>query len=258
MDNQATERATVRPLAVRAVLRVGHLLVLACLLAVDWYHVYSLRVKAGERAIPPTKRGTISPEQRRRIRERQGNLCMYCGVALLRLNTSQRHIDHKIPVEHGGPDEEDNMQALCGRCNSRKGIQTDAEFRKRYQELLRGLRPGSPPSQRMAQARFVDVSKKTRQLVSTEAARKAVFKTPAQKTSSASVTAGVVLAVAWFLAVALSLQHTEWGGTVAFCGAIVIFALTWLGSMWRARFTGLLDSEYVDKDILDRNKVRRG
>ena len=31
MEKQAEEGATVRPLAVRAVLRVGHLLVLACL-----------------------------------------------------------------------------------------------------------------------------------------------------------------------------------------------------------------------------------
>ena len=162
VDNQATEGATtVRPLAVRAVLRVGHFLVLACLLAIDWYHVYSLRVKAGERAVPPTRRGTISQEQRRRIREHQGNLCMYCGVALLRLNVSQRHIDHKVPVELGGPDEEDNMQALCGRCNSRKGVQTDEEFRVRYRELLRGLRPGRPPSQRISQSRFVEVSKRT-------------------------------------------------------------------------------------------------
>ena len=102
MENHTGEGATVRPLAVRAVLRVGHLLVLACLLAVDWYHVYSLRVKAGERAVPRTKRGTISREQRRSISARQGNLCMYCGVALLRLNVSQRHIDHKDPVERGG------------------------------------------------------------------------------------------------------------------------------------------------------------
>ena len=258
MDNQATESATVRPLAVRAVLRVGQLLVLACLLAVDWYHLYSLRVKAGERAVPPTRRGTISREQRRRIREHQGNFCMYCGVALLRLNVSQRHIDHKVPVERGGPDEEDNMQALCGRCNSRKGVQTDEEFRERYRELLRGLRPGRPPSQRIPQTRFVDVSKKTRQLASTEAARKAVFKTPAQKISSASVTAGIVLGVVWFFVVTLSFENTGWGGTVAFCEAIVVFALTWVGSMWRARFTGVLDSEFVDKGVLNQTRSRRG
>ena len=258
MDNRIIEKATSRPLAFRIALRVGHLLILGCLLAVDSYHTYSLRVKAGERAVPPTKRGTISPEQRRRLSERQGNLCMYCGVGLLRLNRNQRHIDHKIPVERGGPDEEHNMQVLCGRCNSRKGVQTDDEFRERYYEIMGSLQPGRPPSQRIDQARFVAVSKRTRQLASTEAARKAVFKTPAQKISSASVTAGVVLAILWFFAVALAFQYTEWGGTVAFLGAPVIFALTWLGSMCRARFTGLLDSEYIDKAILDRNRRRTG
>ena len=258
MENHTGEGATVRPLAIRAVLRVGHLLLLACLLAVDWYHVYSLRVKAGERAVPPTKKGTISREQRRRISARQGDLCMYCGVALLRLNVSQRHIDHKDPANHGGPDVEGNMQALCGRCNSRKGVQTDGEFRTRYRELLRGALPGRPPATRIPQARFVEVSKKTRQLASTEAARKAVFKTPAQKISSASVTAGIALGVVWFFVVALSFENTGWGGTVAFCGAVVVFALTWVGLMWRARFTGVLDSEYVDKGVLYQRGSRRG
>ena len=57
--------------------------------------------------------------------------------------------------------------------------------------------------------------------------------------------------------VALSFQNTGWGGTVAFCGAVVVFALTWVGSMWRARFTGMLDSEYVDKGILNQTRSRR-
>ena len=258
MDNANGEEGAVRPLALRALVRAGHLLVLACLLVVDWYHLYSLRVKAGERAVPRTRRGSISAAVRRGISARQGNLCMYCGVALLRLNVSQRHIDHKDPVERGGPDVEDNMQALCGRCNSRKGVQTDGEFRERYRELMGGCRPGMPPTARIPQISFVGVSKKTRRLASTEAARRAVFKTPAQKISSGSAVAGVAFGVLWFFAVALSFDDSRWGANVAFLGAFVVFAVTWAGLMWRARFTGLLDSEYVDASALRPGGSRRG
>ena len=142
------------------------------------------------------------------------------------------------------------MQALCGRCNCRKGVQTDGEFRERYGELLRGLQPGYPPSARILQARFVAVSKATRQLASTEAARKTVFKTPAQKISSASLTAGGVLGVVWFLLFGSLLGDVSWGGNFALLGGFVIVGLTWGGSMWRARVTGILDAEYVDKGIL--------
>ena len=257
MDGQSTDSATARSLAVRVALKAGQLVAIACLSAVDWYHAESLRVKAGEREVPATKRIRFPPEVRRRVSQRQSNLCMYCGIALLRLNTSQRHIDHKMPVERGGPNEEQNLQALCARCNSRKGVQSDEEFRERYGELLAHVQPGHPPAQRIEQKKFTDVSKRTRQLASTEAARKAVFKTPASKISSASVTAGIVLAVVWFIAVALTFTSTDWGGTAAFFGAPAVFAATWLGSMWRARFTGLLDSEYVDKASLGRNETQR-
>ena len=235
MEYQLDEAASTRPLAVRAALAAGNFLLVACFFIIDSYHFWSLRVKAGERAVPRTKRRTIPPAVRRRIIDRQGGLCMYCGVDLLRLNRSQRHIDHMDPVERGGLDVEENMQALCGRCNCRKGVQTDGEFRERYRELLRGLRPGHPPSSRILQARFVTVSKATRQLASTEAARKAVFKTPAQKISSASLTAGGVLGVVWFLLFGSLLGDVSWGGNFALLGGFVVVGVTWGGSMWRAR-----------------------
>ena len=67
---------------------------------------------------------------------------MYCGV---RLNRTNLQIDHIYPAEFGGPNEENNLQALCGRCNARKGIQIDADFRSRYREMLRGIPVGRPP-----------------------------------------------------------------------------------------------------------------
>ena len=144
MQSQLDEGDSTRPLAVRAALAAGNALLFACFFVIDSYHLWSLRVKAGERAVPLTKRRTIPRAVRRRIIDRQSGLCMYCGVNLQRLNVNQRHIDHMDPVERGGPDVEENMQGLCGRCNSRKGVQTDGEFRERYWELLPGLSPGIP------------------------------------------------------------------------------------------------------------------
>ena len=258
MDSQLDGAVSTRPLAVRAALTAGNILLVACFFIIDSYHLWSLRVKAGERAVPRTKRRTIPLAVRRMIIDRQGGLCMYCGVDLMRLNRNQRHIDHMDPVERGGPDVEENMQALCGRCNSRKGVQTDGEFRERYRELLRGLRPGQPPSSRIPQARFVAVSKSTRQLASTEAARKAVFTTPAQKISSASFTAGAVLGVVWFLLFGSLLDGVSWEGEFALLGGFVVLGVTWAGSMWRARVTGILDAEYVDKGMLAGSARRRG
>ena len=129
-------------------------------------------------------------------------------------------------------------------------MQTDGEFRERYGELLRGVRPGVPPSSRIQQARFVSVSKTTRQLASTVVARKAVFKTPAQKVSSASLTAGVVLGVVWFLLFGSLLGKVSWGGNFALLGGLVVVGVTWGVSMWRARVTGILDAEYVDRGML--------
>ena len=257
MESQLDEATSTRPLAVRAALAAGNALLVACFFIIDSYHFWSLRVKAGERAVPRTKRRAIPLAVRRMIIDRQGGLCMYCGVDLMRLNRSQRHIDHMDPVERGGPDVEENMQALCGRCNSRKGVQTDGEFRERYRELLAGLRPGQPPSSRIPQARFVAVSNSTRQLASTKAARKAVFTTPTEKIFSASLVAGAVLGVIWLVVLSSILDGVRWEGEFAFFGGFVVLCVTWGVSMWRARVTGILDAEYVDKGMLVGSARRR-
>ena len=44
--------------------------------------------------------------------------CVLCGIDL---RLVQPHIDHIIPIAKGGPDTQDNMQALCQKCNLKKG-----------------------------------------------------------------------------------------------------------------------------------------
>ena len=240
MNHEQTQKNRILPWARKTLGSTSRTIANQVLATVDWYHRTSLHAKQGERAIAPTQRITFSEDLRRRVSTNQGHRCMYCGVALLRLNKNRRHTDHKMPVEHGGSNEESNLQALCNNCNSRKGIQTDQEFRERYRELLGSTQTGRPPTRRIEQARFNAVTRRTSQLDSTVARRKAIFKTPAQKISAASAVAGAVLAVVWFLAIPLTFTESQTAGTVAFVGAPVTFALTWLGSMWRARVTGIL------------------
>ena len=237
MKNESPAKNGVNSHARKAASAAGVRTLAICLATVDWYHRTALRVKEGERAVAPTKRIAFSEELRRRVSANQGNRCVYCGI---RLTADKRHIDHKIPVEHGGSNDEGNLQATCNRCNSRKGVQTDEEFRERYHELLGGTRPGEPPARRIPQQHFSAVSRRTRQLDSTVARRKAVFRTPTQKIAAASTAAGVVLAAVWFFAIALVFSGSQAGGTVAFVGAPIVFAGTWLSSMWRARSTGIL------------------
>ena len=160
------------------------------LTVVDWYHQYTLRIRADERALAPTRRIRFSEQERRPISVRQNNLCMYCGVTL---NKNNRQIDHIYPVEFGGPNEDSNLQALCAPCNARKGVQTDADFRNRYREALSEVQVGRPPSVRIPQARFRAITQRTRQGETTRALRRSVFRTPKQKIMAGSTLAGAVL-----------------------------------------------------------------
>ena len=251
MKHEQTEKDGILPLARKTAVSASRTIAKTCLATIDWYHRTSLHAKPGERTIAPTKRITFSEDLRHRVSANQGHQCMYCGVALLRLNKNRRHTDHKVPVEHGGSNEESNLQATCNSCNSRKGIQTDEEFRERYRDLLGNTQTGRPPTQRIDQERFNAVTKRTRQLDSTVARRKAIFKTPAQKISAASGVASVVLAIVWFFTIPLTFAESPAAGFVAFFGAPVVFALTWLGSMWRARTTGILNDGQGKKPSRD-------
>ena len=76
----------------------------------------------------------------------QKGKCSYCG----RTNRIRYlEIDHKFPLSRGGSNETDNLQLLCTPCNMRKGIQSDEEFRWRYQRLLPpdGTIPNPPIAQ---------------------------------------------------------------------------------------------------------------
>lgn len=51
------------------------------------------------------------------IIEKQGKKCNICRIGFDKVKPTQ---DHIIPVSKGGHYTKENIQALCGSCNSRK------------------------------------------------------------------------------------------------------------------------------------------
>lgn len=61
----------------------------------------------------------------RSLLEAFGNRCAYC------LTAGPLQVEHKIPVSRGGSNTIDNIVPACARCNARKHVLTDDEFRAR-------------------------------------------------------------------------------------------------------------------------------
>ena len=54
-----------------------------------------------------------------------GNRCAYDGAP------GPLHADHRLPLARGGTNEISNILPACARCNLRKHLMTEAEFRAR-------------------------------------------------------------------------------------------------------------------------------
>lgn len=63
----------------------------------------------------------VPPLNNRTLFKRDGNLCMYCGIAF---RTSELTRDHIRPISLGGRDLWTNVVAACRRCNNHKGGRT--------------------------------------------------------------------------------------------------------------------------------------
>lgn len=65
-----------------------------------------------------------SKEIRYRLIERDGDTCNLCGSPPK--PGKVLHIDHVRPLLHGGGNEDENLQLLCGPCNWSKGSTWEA------------------------------------------------------------------------------------------------------------------------------------
>lgn len=63
---------------------------------------------------------SISHQLRQLVKARAANCCEYCRQREDR-NTLPFHIDHIIPLKHGGTDDADNLCLACYLCNGCKG-----------------------------------------------------------------------------------------------------------------------------------------
>ena len=73
---------------------------------------------AGQRAL-------MTSALRMKILERDNYTCQSCSLSTRDEENLLIEIDHKIPVSKGGLTTEENLQALCWKCNRRKGARIE-------------------------------------------------------------------------------------------------------------------------------------
>ena len=98
-----------------------------------------------------------SPNVRNRLSKKQRGRCIYCSNKLDPHGRSFA-IDHITPLSAGGGNEEDNLQALCRKCNEWKSDHTDKEFRQRISE---GRRKLGKTSQRLSRQLLDEIMRAT-------------------------------------------------------------------------------------------------
>ena len=87
--------------------------------------------------------------------KKQGGRCKYCGR---KFPYDGLEVEHKKPREREGDNRKSNLHLTCGRCNKRKGILTDREFRRKFRAA------GVPqtqtlPEKAIPQSKFDEVAK---------------------------------------------------------------------------------------------------
>ena len=93
--------------------------------------------------------GYISGTLRYEVLKRARFRCELCGVSA---DVRALEVDHIVPRSMGGPDDPDNLQALCYRCNAMKRDRDDTDFRgvgQSYERRERGCTFCEVPKEHM-------------------------------------------------------------------------------------------------------------
>ena len=204
--------------------------VLASLWVADELIRIMLLTRRDERRIRPTERIAWPKGLKRELMRRQDNTCTYCGY---RRRAASLDIDHVIPVARGGSNDPSNLQVICRRCNQRKGVQTDEEFRARYSRLVpqRGL---TPPRRRISQNEFREETRRTTEVDSTRQFRQTRFISKGSKVNSGCTGIGIGVAVVVLFLLA------SWGaeGYFLLIPSLILGGGTGFGIRLRAYVTG--------------------
>lgn len=85
--------------------------------------------------VNPKKYGKKWTEQRRRILDRDGWLCCWCGADLTHYGAKPT-VDHIIPLARGGTRDDDNCMAACAPCNYSRNNDGSAPKRLKRDKLI--------------------------------------------------------------------------------------------------------------------------
>lgn len=81
-----------------------------------------------------TSRAGISNKDRYRIRHRDGHRCQSCGKGVN--DGIKLHVDHKIPIDWGGSNLDENLWTLCADCNLAKKAFFKDDFDPKVMKLV--------------------------------------------------------------------------------------------------------------------------
>ena len=189
-------------------------------------------VRPDARRVQPTQRINWPKWVKPALMRRQGGICLYCGY---RRTSGNLQIEHIIPVTRGGSNEIDNLQLICGPCNQRKNIQTDAEFRARYSRLVPRT-PLTPPVRRISQREFREETRRTRQAESVRHFRRTRFISMRERVLTGCLVLWIVVALVLYLA----LVEIGLTGDFVVWPSLILGAAAGLGVLLRAHLTGAM------------------
>lgn len=78
----------------------------------------------------------ISKTKRRKVYDKYGGRCAYCGR---KVAYGDMQVDHIHPRSMGGDDGIDNLNPACRMCNERKGAMALDQFRNEIRRTVRSV-----------------------------------------------------------------------------------------------------------------------